>query len=217
MALTLREPVNAISHMVGVCASIAGLILLIVFSCIHAGALHIVSFSIYGSTLVLMYTASSVYHSLNLSEKGISALRKLDHIMIYLLIAGTYTPICLIPLKGAWGWSIFGTVWGLAVVGIVIKISSMKVHRWISTGIYLVMGWLCMAAVVPLVQNVQTGCMVWLVLGGVFYSGGAVIYALKKPNCVPGVFGFHEIWHLFVLSGSFCHFWAMFRYILYLG
>ncbi|GBC60523.1 hemolysin [Desulfonema ishimotonii] len=217
MTVSLREPVNAISHMLGGFAAFAGLTLLIVFASVHATVWHIVSFSIYGSSLLMMYTASSVYHSLKISEEGIRVLRKIDHMMIFLLIAGSYTPICLVPLRGVWGWSIFGTVWGIAVTGIILKLFFINMPRWVSTAIYLVMGWICIVAIVPLVKSVQTGCMMWLLAGGLFYSGGAVIYALKRPNIKPDILGFHEIWHIFVLLGSGCHFWAMFRYVMYLS
>ncbi len=217
MITCLREPVNAISHMVGGLAAIAGLVLLVVFSSFYASTWHIVSFSIYGASLILMYSASSVYHSLNISDKGIRVLKKIDHIMIYLLIAGSYTPICLVPLRGIWGWTIFGIVWGIAVAGIFIKIFFINMSQWISTGIYLLMGWLCMIAIVPLVKSVQPGCMTWLVAGGIFYSVGAIIYGLEPPDAKPGILGFHEVWHFFVLAGSACHFWVMFRYIMYLS
>jgi len=213
---SLREPVNALSHMAGAVGSVVGLTLLIVFASLKAGVWHIVSFSIFGSALVMLYTSSSLYHALNLSEKGLIRFRRLDHIMIFMLIAGTYTPICLVPLRGPWGWSLFGTVWGIALIGTVLKIFFINVPRWFSTGIYLFMGWLCMVAVYPLVMTLETACMVWLALGGLFYSVGALIYALKRPDPWPGVFGFHEIWHFMVILGSFCHFWAVFRYLMYM-
>ncbi|MBF0204964.1 MAG: hemolysin III family protein [Desulfamplus sp.] len=216
ITLTLREPVNAITHMAGAVASLAGLILLVVFASINAGAWHIVSFSIFGSTLLMMYTASSLYHAVNLSEKGIKTMRQIDHIMIFLLIAGSYTPFCLVPLKGAWGWTLFGLVWGMALLGSVLKIFFMNIPRWISTLIYTTMGWLCIIAIYPLFKTLETASFLWLIAGGLFYSGGAVIYGLKRPNPWPGVMGFHEIWHLFVLSGSFCHFWVVFRYLTYM-
>ncbi len=215
-ALTLREPVNALTHIAGAFASLVGLILLIVFAYIHAEALHIVSFSIFGTTLFMMYTASSFYHAMNLSEKGIANMRRIDHVMIFLLIAGTYTPFCLVPLRGVWGWALFGLVWSIALIGSIIKIFFMNIPRWISTAIYLVMGWLCLTAIYPLSKTLEIASLLWLIFGGLFYSTGAIIYALKRPNPYPNLFGFHEIWHLFVLAGSFCHFWAVFRYLTYM-
>lgn len=212
----LREPANAITHMAGAFLSIAALTLMVVFAAIHAGAWHVVSFSIFGTTLILMYTASTLYHALHISEKGLKVLRQIDHIMIFLLIAGSYTPICLVPLRGPWGWSIFGTVWGIAGIGVFLKIFAMNVPRWISTLIYLVMGWLCVVAAYPLTMALEPAALFWLLLEGLSYSGGAIVYAIKKPDPLPGIFGFHEIWHLFVLFGSFCHFWVVFKYLMYI-
>jgi hemolysin III len=209
-----REPVSTISHAAGAVASIVGLAFLIIFSSLKGSVWHIVSFTIFGSTLVMMFTSSSLYHGLKISNAKIAILRRIDHIMIFLLIAGTYTPICLVPLRGPWGWSIFGVVWGLAFAGIVIKIFFMDVPRIISTLIYLLMGWVCIVAIYPIVTILQGPCIAWLFAGGLFYSIGAVIYSLKKPNPFPGIFGFHEIWHIFVISGSFCHFWVVFKYLL---
>jgi hemolysin III len=213
----LREPVNAISHMAGALASIIGLTLMVVFAAIRADAWHVVSFAIFGTTLVLMYTSSFLYHGWKISEKALLVFRRIDHIMIFMLIAGSYTPICLVPLRGPWGWSIFGTVWGIAIIGIGLKIFAMNVPRWISTMIYLIMGWLCVIAIYPLVKNLELICLFWLALGGLFYSVGAIVYSSKKPNPFPGIFGFHEIWHLFVLLGSACHFWLVFKYLMYIN
>ena len=207
---TLREPFNALSHMAGAIASIVGLTLLVVFAAIKADVWHVVSFAIFGGTLVLMYTSSCLYHGLRLSEKGIAVMQKIDHITIFMLIAGTYTPFCLVPLRGPWGWSLLITAWSIALAGIFLKLFCFNVPRWISTGIYLVMGWIVLAAVYPLVMALNLSSLIWLGLGGLFYSSGAVIYGLKRPDPWPDTFGFHGIWHLFVLSGSFCHFWAVF-------
>ena len=212
-----REPVNTITHMAGAMGSLAALTLMIVFAAIRADAWHIVSFSIFGTTLVLMYTASSLYHGLRISGKALAIFRRIDHIMIFMVIAGSYTPLCLVPLRGPWGWSLFGTVWGIAVAGIVLKICCMNVPRWISTLIYLTMGWLCLVAIYPLIRVLEPAGLTWLALGGLFYSGGALVYALKKPNFFNGILGFHEIWHLFVLLGSSCHFWLAFRHLMYMS
>ena len=213
---TPREPVNAISHLAGAVASVAGLTLLIVVAALNAGVWHIVSFSIFGSALVMMYSSSSLYHGLRLSPEWLLRMRRLDHIMIFMLIAGTYTPLCLVPLRGTWGWCLFGTVWTMALAGIVLKLFFMNIARWVSTVIYLAMGWLCLVAVYPLVTTLSTGCMAWLGAGGLFYSAGALIYGLKRPSPWPDVVGFHGIWHCFVMAGSFCHFWVVFRYLPYL-
>jgi len=132
-----------------------------------------------------------------------------------MVIAGSYTPVCLVPLRGAWGWSLFGIIWGIAIIGVTIKIFSMNVPRWISTMIYLGMGWMCVIAVYPLVMALELKSLFWLALGGLFYSVGAIVYALKRPNPFPGLIGFHEIWHGFVLLGSASHFWFCFNHIMY--
>ncbi|MDY0222184.1 MAG: hemolysin III family protein [Desulfobacterium sp.] len=211
-----REPINAFSHMAGAIFSVIGLTLLVVEAALKAGVWHIVSFSIFGFALVLMYTASTLYHALHLSPAGLLRLKRFDHIMIFMLIAGTYTPICLVPLRGPWGWTLFGTVWGIALAGVIIKLLFINIPRWVSTAIYLIMGWLCVVAIYPLLVTLSAGCLFWLGLGGFFYTLGAVIYGLKRPNPWPDIFGFHEIWHFFVLAGSFCHFWVVFRYLTFM-
>jgi hemolysin III len=212
----LREPVSGLTHFAGLLLSITALVLLVVYAAIEGTPWHIVAFAIFGTSLILLYGASSMYHLLSLSPKGISILRRIDHIMIFILIAGTYTPVCLVPLRGAWGWSLFGVIWGIAIAGIFQALFWINAPRWLSTLIYLVMGWLVVVAFYPLLQSIPTGGIFWFALGGFFYTLGAVIYGIKKPNPIPGIFGFHEIWHLFVMSGSFCHFWALLIFILIL-
>ncbi|MBF0258030.1 MAG: hemolysin III family protein [Desulfamplus sp.] len=216
ITLTLREPVNAITHMAGAVASLAGLILLVVFASMNASGWHIASFSVFGSTLFMMYTASSLYHGINLSEKGIATMRRIDHVMIFLLIAGSYTPFCLVPLRGGWGWTLLCLVWSMALAGSILKIFFMNIPRWVSTTIYLTMGWCCIVAIYPLFKTLETASLIWLIAGGLFYSAGALVYGLKRPDPWPKVVGFHGIWHLFVMSGSFCHFWSVFRYLTYM-
>ncbi|MCF8113776.1 MAG: hemolysin III family protein [Desulfotignum sp.] len=213
---SFREPVNAISHMAGSLASIAALTLMVVVAAVRADAWHVISFAVFGFTLVFMYTASFLYHGLRLSEKSLEIFRRIDHIMIFMVIAGSYTPLCLVPLRGPWGWSLFGIIWGIALAGIILKLFWMHLPRWVSTFIYLGMGWLCVAAVYPLVQILAPAPLIWLALGGIFYSIGALVYSLKKPDPFPGVFGFHEIWHIFVLLGSASHFWLVFRHLMYM-
>ncbi len=213
MIYKLRDPISGLTHFLGVLLSIAALVLLVYFSAVQATAWHVVSFSIFGASLIMLYTASTLYHLLPLSEKGIKVLRKIDHMMIFVLIAGTYTPVCLVPLRGAWGWSLFGCAWGLAVAGIVMKIFWLSAPRWLYTLIYLGMGWMVAVAFLPLIQSMPEKGIACLVLGGLFYSLGAVIYAFKKPN-LHKWFGFHEIFHLFVIAGSICHFLMMFKYVL---
>ncbi len=212
-----REPVNAISHMAGAVASVAGLSLMVTYAAMRTDVWHVVSSAVFGVSLVLMYTSSFLYHGLKISRKALQVLRRIDHIMIFVVIAGSYTPICLVPLRGPWGWSILFSVWTIAILGIILKIFSMNVPRWVSTMIYLVMGWLCIIAVYPLVKNLDAAGLFWLGLGGIFYTGGAVIYALKKPDLFPGKFGFHELWHFCVLLGSACHFWLVYHHMMNIG
>jgi len=212
----LREPVNAISHGAGALGAVAALVLMVVYAVLHADVWHVVSFSIFGGTLVLMYASSCLYHALKMSDRVLMVFRRIDHIMIFMVIAGSYTPLCLVPLRGAWGWSLLGSVWGIAVAGIFIKIFFMGAPRWISIVIYLVMGWLCVIAVYPLVKNLEPGALMWLAAGGLFYTVGAVIYALKRPNPFPRFLGFHEIWHCFVIFGSASHVWLSFKYLMYI-
>jgi len=213
MVIRLREPVNGLTHAIGVALSIAGLVFLILKSVDPVKVWHIVTFSIFGAGLILLYLASTLYHWLPLGADGIRRLRKLDHSMIFFLIAATYTPICLIPLRGGWGWSIFGVVWGLALIGTTIKLAFTSTPRLLSTSIYLLMGWVVIVAIYPLSTAIQTGALVWLFIGGFLYSIGAVIYALKRPNLIPNVLGFHELFHIFVVLGSLSHFWVMYNYV----
>ncbi|WML37342.1 hemolysin III family protein [Clostridium sp. OS1-26] len=216
MFAKLREPVSGLTHLFGVFASIVGLVILIVYSATQSSVWHIVTFSIFGASLILLYSASSIYHLASVSQKAINILRRVDHSMIYLLIAGSYTPICLIALRGAWGWSIFGTIWGLTIIGIIIKNFWFNAPRWLSTLFYIFMGWLVIIAIYPLNKVFSPGAMSWLFAGGIAYTVGGVIYATKWPKINLKYFGFHEIFHIFVLAGSFCHYWLMFKYVLYL-
>ncbi|MCL4514674.1 MAG: hemolysin III family protein [Firmicutes bacterium] len=212
----LKDPVSGLTHLFGAFLSVAGLVVLWYFAATRGTPWHIVAFAIFGASLILLYTASAIYHLLPLSDRGSLILRKIDHMMIYILIAGTYTPICLIALRGAWGWSLFGAIWGLAVGGVALNSFWLRSPRWLSTLIYVIMGWLVVVATIPLVRAISWAGAAWLLAGGIFYSVGAVIYAVKRPNIAPG-FGFHEIFHLFVLAGSLSHFWLMVRYISRLG
>lgn len=217
MLAKLRDPVSGLSHLAGVVLAIAGLAMMMVAAASQGTVWHVVSFSIYGTSLVLLYLASSLYHLLPLSERGVRTLRRLDHIAIFLLIAGTYTPFCLVPLRGPWGWSVFGVIWGLAVAGIIMKLFWLHAPRWLTAAVYLGMGWMVLVALPPLVRALPNGGLAWLAAGGLCYSGGAAIYATRRPDPWPGRFGFHEIWHLWVLAGSICHFWAIYYYLPRIG
>lgn len=215
--MKLREPVSGLTHLIGAVLSVIGIVVLVYNAATKATPWHVVSFSIFGASLILLYTASSVYHLLTISDKGVRVLRKIDHSMIYVLIAGTYTPICLVPLRGGWGWSLLCSIWAIAMVGIVLKLLWFDAPRWLYTAFYVIMGWLIVIAFMPLVRSMPLPAVLWLIAGGVLYSIGALIYGTKWPRLKLKRFGFHEIFHLFVMYGSFCHFWLMFRYVLNLG
>jgi hemolysin III len=212
--LRLRDPVSGLTHLVFAVVAVIGATVLITLAAVGHKWWHFAAFIVYGVSLGLLYLASSLYHLLPVSESSRRVLRQLDHIAILLLIAGTYTPVCLVPLRGPLGWSLFGAVWGLALVGMFVTIFAIKGPRWLGVGLYLALGWLVIVAVWPLFQRLSPEGLAWLGLGGVFYSVGAVIYAEKKPNPIPGVFGFHEVFHIFVMLGSLSHFVAIVRAVL---
>jgi hemolysin III len=201
------ERFNSISHLVGAALALAGMVVLVVLASLQGDPWKVVSFSIYGASLFLLYTLSTLYHSLRGRAKQI--FRKLDHVAIYLLIAGTYTPFTLIILRGAWGWTLFAVIWGLAIVGIIVDSLHREGSRAIQMVIYLLMGWLILVAMKPLVQVLDKGALVLLVLGGVFYTSGIVFYVIDERMKHA-----HGIWHLFVLAGSISHYLAVLLYIL---
>jgi hemolysin III len=200
------ERFNSISHLLGSVAAVAGTTCLIVTAAQQGDPWKVVSFGIYGTSLILLYFFSTLYHSLRHTLKAI--FRRLDHLAIYLLIAGTYTPFTLVTLKGAWGWSVFGLVWGLAGLGIVLEMLIPNCPRIVSIGIYVVMGWLIVIALDPLLHSLPTAGFFLLLLGGLFYTSGLYFYSLGKK-----VSHFHGIWHLFVISGSICHYITIYLYI----
>ena len=212
--LRLRDPVSGLTHLVSAVVAVIGATVLITLAAVSHKWWHLAAFIVYGVSLCLLYLASSLYHLLPVSEPTRKVLRQLDHIAILLLIAGTYTPVCLVPLRGPLGWSLFGAVWGLALVGMFVTIFAIKGPRWLGVALYLALGWLVVVAVWPLFHRLSPEGLAWLALGGMFYSVGAVIYAEKKPDPVPGVFGFHEIFHIFVMLGSLSHFMAIVRAVL---
>lgn len=216
----VRDLVSGLTHCIGAALSLVGLVLLIVFAAIYGNAYHVVSFTIFGVGLFLLYLFSTLYHWLNISEKGITVFRKFDHIMIYILIAASYTPVCLVSLRGPWGWSLFGVIWGLAVLGTILSAIWIKAPRSITTTIYIIMGWVVIIAIYPLIQVFKEAnnlkSLIWLVAGGIFYTIGGIIYALKIPKTKWKGFGFHEIFHIFIMLGSACHYWFVIRYVLFM-
>lgn len=207
-----KEPVNAITHLVGALFAVAATVALLLVS--DGSPRTVVSLAIYGVSSVLLFSASTLLHAVRAGPRLERWLRRLDHAAIFVLIAGSYTPIALIAMQpsfAGWGWTLFGVVWGIALAGLVFKLLWIGAPRWLSTALYLAMGWLVVLAIVPVARSLGLTNMTWLGLGGAFYTVGAVIYGLKRPNPWPGVFGFHELWHLFVLAGWGCHLVMMFR------
>jgi hemolysin III len=209
----LREPVNGLTHAAGGLLAAVGLGVLLATAANTGRLDQFVAFGVFGLSLVALYAASALYHLLPLSPSGVARLRRLDHMTIFVLIAGTYTPFCLLALDGVWRWGLLGLIWSLALCGVLLKLLWMDAPRWLSVVLYLGMGWVAVIAAPALFRAVPPGGISWVLAGGLVYSAGALVYGLKRPNPVPGVFGFHEVWHLFVLAGSACHFWAVLRYI----
>ena len=201
--MRIREPFNGASHLVGLVLACAGSWLLLRWA---SGPGEVAAFTIYGATLILLYGSSFLYHSLPVTGRPLKALRTLDHIAIYFLIAGTYTPVALITLHSRLGWSLLAAVWLIALAGIPFKLLYLDAPVWLSTSTYLAMGYLALVAIVPLAQAVSLSGLLWLVAGGMAYTVGAVIYTRRRPDPFPGRFGHHEIWHLLVMAGSACHF-----------
>jgi hemolysin III len=202
-----EEIANSLTHGVGALLAIGGSAVLVTLAALRGDVWHVVSCSIYGAAMVVLYTASTLYHSIT-SPRAKEALQVFDHAAIFLLIAGTYTPFTLVSLRGPWGWSIFGVVWGLAAAGILLEIAFP--NRWpaLSLALYVAMGWVVVVAVKPLLSALPTGGLVLLLLGGLSYTGGIGFYAWKKLPYS------HAIWHVFVLAGTILHFFAVLFYVV---
>lgn len=207
----IKEPFCGLSHGTGVVLSVVALVALLVMA--GGRPWHTVGFAIYGVSLITLYTMSTLYHTLPVSPRARVWLQRLDHSAIYLLIAGSYTPLCLVTLRGGWGWSLLGVIWGLAIAGIACSLSWHRAPQWLRVVLYVVMGWLVLLALGPLRAALSPEGLMWLVAGGVVYSVGTVIFATDKPHLWPGKFSAHDLWHLFVLGGSACHFVVMARFV----
>lgn len=203
--MKMREPLNTMTHFVGVLLSIAGLITLMITFILQKDPISLVGSIIFGLSMIALYTASTVYHWYDGDEGVILKLRKLDHAMIFILIAGTYTPICLIALKGPIGNGLLISIWSLAIIGIVTKLFFINMPRWLSAGMYLLMGWLSILVIAPLFKALPLKGFIWLVTGGVLYTIGSLFYASKSKIMI-GQFGFHEIFHVFIMAGTLAHF-----------
>lgn len=200
---TLGEEIfNSVSHGVGALLAVAGTVILIVVSALNIGAWGVVSSAIYGGSLIILYTMSTLYHALT-NEKAKYVMRIMDHVTIFLLIAGTYTPITLVPLRGALGWVLFGLIWGAAVLGIVFNSIDLERFRKVSVVCYVIMGWAIIFAIKPLINSMPKLSLIFLLIGGALYSLGVIFYAIKKIKY------FHSIWHLFTIGGSVFHYFAI--------
>lgn len=206
------ERFSFLSHAAGALAAMVGLVFLVLEA---DGALAVASCAIYGASLVLLLTASSLHHAIHpANPAGHRTLHLLDHLSIFVLIAGTYTPVSLLGFTPGWGWAIFGVIWGLAVGGTLVRILWRAAPRWFYTGIYVVMGWTAVVAIVPLLDAFPGEALLLMLGGGLAYTGGAVIYALKRPDPWPRWLGFHGLWHVFVLLGAGLHFWFVYGYVV---
>lgn len=215
MTTYIREPFNALSHLTGAVLSfIAFCAMILKAAYANAPGLHVAAVMVFGISLMCLYSASAIYHAAIATPKTIAFLRKLDHSMIYALIAGSYAPFCLIALGGTVGWVVFAFVAVLGISGILFKMVWFHSPRWLSTALYIAMGWIIIFAIVPLAGSMSLSGLLWLVAGGLFYTIGGIIYGLK-PNFLSAMYlGFHEIFHIFILLGSLCHFIAVYFYVL---
>lgn len=207
MLKKLREPVNSLTHWGGAILALIGLIALLIVG--WSTPAKVISLAIYGVSLIFLFSASATYHMVRVKDKALEIFRKIDHSAIYALIAGTYTPFCVNALTGYWKWGMLITIWSLAIIGITIKVFYLNSPRWLNTVIYVIMGWISVAAAGQMLAALPTWVFVWLIIGGVIYTVGAVVYAAKLFNFKPGVFGFHEVWHIFVLLAAIAHFIAV--------
>lgn len=215
MKFKLKDPGSAITHFIGMLMAVFAATPLLIKAARKPDVIHLISLGIFILSMILLYAASTIYHSLDISKKMNQRLRKLDHMMISVLIAGSYTPVCLIVLGGTLGWTLFGIVWGIAIGGILIKAFWITCPKWFSSALYIAMGWTCVLAFTQLINALPKAAFAWLLAGGIIYTVGGVIYALKLPifNSRHSNFGSHEIFHLFVMGGSICHFIVMYGFV----
>ena len=208
MQITIREPGSAITHFIAMMMAVFAAVPLLIKAGIQSGQENLLAMAIFMGSMILLYGASATYHSVDLTGRSLRIFRKLDHMMIFVLIAGSYTPVCLIVLGGKLGYTLLALVWGIAAVGMLIKAFWITCPKWFSSVIYIAMGWICVFVFSPIVHRLPVAAFGWLLAGGIIYTVGGIIYALKLPlfNARHQYFGSHEIFHLFVMGGSFCHF-----------
>lgn len=210
-----NEPLSALIHFVGLLASIVALVIMVVLAVMHGTVMHVVGFSIFGASLVLLYASSFFYHSFPQKTKAREVFLRIDHSMIFFLIAGSYTPICLTMDNRAMGWSLFGIIWVISIIGIVLKSVGIKIKPWKSTLIYILLGLLLLIAIYPLSQWLPTQALFWLFGGGALYIIGAIFFILEDYVPRKRKFDLHEIWHIFVMLASFSHWYLMIKFVLY--
>ena len=215
MQITIREPGSAITHFIAMMMSVFATVPLLVKAGIQSGWENFLAMAIFMGSMILLYGASATYHSVDLTGRSLRVFRKLDHMMIFVLIAGSYTPVCLIVLGGKLGYTLLALVWGIAAVGMLVKACWITCPKWFSSVIYIAMGWVCVLVFGPLLKTLSAPAFLWLLAGGIIYTVGGVIYALKLPifNAKHKFFGSHEVFHLFVMGGSICHFIFMYLYV----
>ncbi|MBN8579908.1 MAG: hemolysin III family protein [Anaerolineae bacterium] len=203
----LREPVNSLTHWGGAVLALVGLIALLIVG--WSTPAKIISLAIYGVSLIFLFSASATYHMVRVKDKALEIFRKIDHSAIFVLIAGTYTPFCVNAFEGFWKWGMLSIIWSLALIGILVKIFYIGAPRWLNAAIYVVMGWFSVVAAGQMLATLPVWVFTWLIIGGVIYTLGAIVYATKIFNFKPGVFGFHEVWHIFVLLAAAAHYVAV--------
>ena len=215
MNITIREPGSALTHFIAMLLALCAAVPLLVRAAVHSGVKSLTAMTVFMISMVLLYAASTIYHSVNCSGRILRIFRKMDHMMIFVLIAGTYTPVCLLTLPKPSGLMLLAAVWGIALVGIFIKGFWITCPKWFSSVLYIAMGWSCLSVLGQLFSLLPLHAFLWLLAGGLIYTAGGIIYALRLPlfDARHPMFGLHEIFHLFVVAGSLCHFVFMFCYL----
>lgn len=215
MQITIREPGSAITHFIGMMMAVLAAMPLLAKAGMSGSSVTVTAMMVFMGSMVLLYGASALYHSVVVPDKILKVFRKLDHMIIFVLIAGSYTPVCLIVLGGKSGYTLLAAVWGIAAAGMLIKALWINCPKWFSSVIYIAMGWVCVFVFGQLSKTLSMGAFAWLLAGGIIYTVGGIVYALKLPifNSKHAYFGSHEIFHLFVMAGSICHFIFMYQYV----
>jgi len=209
----LREPFSGLSHLLGALLAVPALIFMLMNLPEQQAGTYLTSYLVFSVSMFLMFGSSAVYHLMEISELGLRKLKRIDHIAIFIMIAGSYTPYCLLGLEGSLSWMMFALIWAIAIAGVLIKIFYLHAPRWLSTLLYVGMGWVALLIYEPLSNNLSSEAVDWLFAGGVVYTLGAIVYATKWPNIHRQHFNFHDLWHIFVLAGATCHFVSIALYL----